>query len=425
MAKDKAQNNSQDNTRESASDHPDNTMDNTLALDSGKADALAAATDGDTNSESSKTEHRRGRKKATERHFPWVTFTILVVIATLAAGNYWQYQSGQLLRQSQQEIQDQLDDAIRGISTLNSQISQATDQQQSLVTRAQQTEQSQQALQATLEQMSQQLKAMATAKGKEPLYWKVSEVEYLLSVANHRLLLERDVVTAQAALQDADKRLGVIGDPGLIPIRKKLAGEIDALKQVVLPDISGIASQLSSMADTIENLPYLKNSVTLGSSEVAVSVDESEGNLNFLLRIVKDIAKGLFTIQRSDEPIEPLLPPQEKQYLKHNLSLKLEEARIALLNEETELFQKNLAVIDQWIRKYFDDQDPSVSSFLQTVDGLKQTELHPALPDISNSLRDLRTWLNQQKQAAANTMLGTESKSLAFSTDKAKLQGIH
>ncbi|WP_455375695.1 uroporphyrinogen-III C-methyltransferase, partial [Kaarinaea lacus] len=173
--------------------------------------------------------------------------------------------------------------------------------------------------------------------------------------------------------------------------------------QVKLPDIPGMASQLGSIAATIDTLPFIKNIRALDSMEKPELPTETDTSFSFISRVVKDIANGLFTIQRTNEPVEPLLPPQEKQFLKHNLNLKIEEARIALLNQETALFQKNLTAVEDWTKKYFNDQDPSVATMLQSVSELKQVELQPSLPDISHSLRDLRAWMSQQKQAAIDT----------------------
>lgn len=371
---------------------------------------------------SKKAKSSQSKKTARAKHFPWAATILLLVLVVLAAGNYWQYQQGQILKQSQAQFGEQLSNATQSIISLDSQINQTSDQQNSLTQKIQLSEQNQQTLQATLEQMSNQLKELATAKGKEPLYWKVSEVEYLLSVANHRLILEKDVGTATSALQDADKRLNVIGDPGLIAIRKQVANEIGMLKQVKLPDIAGIAAQLTSMANSIEKLPFVKTAFELESIDKSQVENAEAEQSNIVSRIVKDISSGLFTIQRTDEPIEPLLLPKEKQYLKHNLSLKVEQARIALLNHETELFQKNLLAIEEWSKKYFDAEDAAVASMLQTVGSLKQVNLQPELPDISNSLRDLRAWLSQQKQVAVNPSQNKTSESTLASMSTLKEQ---
>ena len=287
---------------------------------------------------SPKAKKKGQPKLGVKGHFPWITTAALLLIAMLGAANYWQYQQGITLKQSQQQFGQQLSDSTQQITQLNSQLSDTSNQQKTLVAKTQQNEQGQQAILESLDQMSQQLKTLATAKGKEPLFWKVSEVEYLLSVANHRLILEKDLSTARIALQDADKRLRFIGDPGLIPIRKQVAADISALEKVSLPDIPGMAAQLNTLLSNLGEMPFVKKSHELASAESDPNSGSKEFDnaLNFVSQIWNDIVSGLFTIQRTDEPIEPLLPPDEKHYLKHNLGLKLEKARIALLKSHTD-----------------------------------------------------------------------------------------
>jgi len=247
----------------------------------------------------------------------------------------------------------------------------------------------------SITQLSQQFQALAADKGKDPMLWRVAEVEFLLSVANHQLMLQRDVDTAQVALQDADRRLESIGDPALIPMRKLIASEITALKSVEVPDTTGMALRLSSLVDNIERLPLVnrerRGTDVAGDSELVGSMDE------LMTRIVKDL-KGVVSIRRSDKPIEPLLPPEEQHYLAQNLGLKLEESRIALLRGDTAAFRQNLADTREWVQRYFDQDSAAVGNVISTMDDLQAVELRPPLPDISGSLRELRRWLAAQQQ---------------------------
>ena len=75
--------------------------------------------------------------------------------------------------------------------------------------------------------------------------WALAEVEYLLIIAMHRLLLEEDVMTALAAMEAADLRLKDLGNPGLLPVRQQLATDINQLRSVNLADIAGMAIYLA------------------------------------------------------------------------------------------------------------------------------------------------------------------------------------
>ena len=74
------------------------------------------------------------------------------------------------------------------------------------------------------------------------------------------------------------------------------------------------------------------------------------------------------------------------------------------------MFQKNLVDIELWAEQYFDRDTPAVTTLLQTVQSLKSEELSPALPDISASLRELRVWMEQQKNVAYLSQQSTLSQ---------------
>lgn len=346
----------------------------------------------------SKPVHKKTVRHHKKRHIPWMAVFALILIIGLGAGNYWQYQTGQNLNQLVAQLSAQQSAIDSRIVDLDNGVTAIQEQQKSLVAKTEQNETGQRTVLGTLDEMSEQIKSLATSKGKEPLFWRVSEVEYLLTVANHRLMLEGDVLTARTALQDADNRLRTIADPGLIPVREKISQEINQLNSVSLPDIPGLAAQLSGMIESVNQLPFVKKELALESDSTPEAEKEFTGVGNFLKTVWRDLVDGLFKVQRSDQAIEPLLPPEEKIYLVYNLELKLEQARIALLNRETVLFRMNLEDVRQSVATYFDRESASVTSLLQTVAELKQVELRPQLPDISASLRELRSWLQNQRQ---------------------------
>lgn len=369
---------------------------NEAKSDTSKKVAAESAAASETADKSKTAAKKTTRHK--KRHVPWVLIFALILIAGLGGGNYWQYQQGQQLIEQVAQLGEQQSSLSNQLTNLDKDVVQTRDQQQTLSAKTEQNEAGQETLRSTLDQMSDQIKSLATTKGKAPLYWRVSEVEYLLTVANHRLMLERDVQTAKTALQDADNRLRVIADPGLIPVREKISQEINQLKIVALPDIPGMAAQLNGLIEGVSTLPFVQKNLELESKSTAETEKEFKGVGNFIKTVWHDLVDGLFKVQRSDQPVEPLLPPEEKLYLVYNLELKLEQARIALLNQETALFRTNLEDVEQRVRNYFNQESAPVTNLLQTVAQLKQVELRPPLPDISASLREIRSWMESQQQ---------------------------
>ena len=340
--------------------------------------------------------------KATDRHkskrgFPIVAVVALIVGAAAAGAGYvnytrWQtsHEQSQALVAANTQLRSQLD-------TLQQQISGLQREDLDFKLKDEQLGSDLKLQSDSVKQLSQQLQAFSAEQGRDPLLWRVAEVEYLLSVANNRLQLERDSDTALVALQDADKRLEAIGDPALIPIRKTIAGEITVLNSVQKPDITGMALRLSSLEDGIEKLPLVSRE-RIQSEEPKSNSEFVNSFSQFWANLLKDL-KGVVSIRRSGEPIEPLLPPDEQYYLSQNLALKLEESRLALLNRDTQTFRQDLTDTRQWVDRYFDKDSAAVSNVISTIDNLQTVDLKPELPDISSSLRQLRHWMALQQHS--------------------------
>ena len=234
--------------------------------------------------------------------------------------------------------------------------------------------------------------AMTAKLGRTTVAWRLAEIEYLLITANTRLSLERDRSTALVALQTADQKLRAIGEPALVPVRQSIAFEITALKAVQEADFTGMALTLGSLAKAVDDLPLLDTQPARASGPAVESSQADYPSLDWadIPSAMWNDIRGLVVVRRVDRPIEPLLPPAEEWYLRKNLQLKLEQARLSLLRHETALFQHQLDEAADWISAYFDVESSAVTSLLGTLQGLKVTELQPSLPDISASLRVLR-----------------------------------
>jgi len=335
-------------------------------------------------------------KKGSAGLFVAILALLLAVLAAL--GVYYLYLQGQQQNQQSAALAEHLGELQSGIDanrqqltqlsqleTLKQEISTIRSEVDSAASVRQRIEAEQQALNAALTQMSATL-------GRTTLAWRLAEVEYLLIVANTRLTLERDRRTAQVALQTADQKLRAIGDPAFVPVRQSIANEIAALKAMVEPDITGLALSLVSLVERVESLPLRDSQPARAAGPAVTSGQEDYQSLDWIdipSAVWKDI-RGLVVVRRADKPIEPLQPPSEAWFLRQNLQLKLEQARLSLLRYETALFQQLLDEAGDWLEVYFDAESAAVKSMLESLQDLKRANLQPSLPDISDSLRILR-----------------------------------
>lgn len=236
--------------------------------------------------------------------------------------------------------------------------------------------------------------------------WLVAEAEYLMSLANQHIKLDGNTQVALAALQAADQRLRETGDPSLVNIRGIIANEATALQSVEQADATGFALILSSLEDRVEQLT-LPGRVRHTAPELDIKQDEEdESDWMRAAWNAWDALKSLVVVRHDGTPRDtaPLLAPQEATYLYQNLRLKLESARLALIQGNEPLFHDSLKNARKWIERYFTDSGEK-SSMLTSLKRLDKTKLSPELPDISRSLKALREWSHNQKSGkdTANT----------------------
>ncbi len=331
----------------------------------------------------------------------FVAILALLLAVLTALGVYYLYLQGQ--QQNQQsvalaerlgELQSSIDanqqqlTQLSQLETLKQEISAIRSEVDSAASVRQRIEAEQQTLNTALMEMS-------TTLGRTTLAWRLAEIEYLLIVANTRLTLEHDRRTALTALQTADQKLRAIGDPAFVPVRQAIANEITALKAIVEPDITGLALTLASLVEKVDSLPLRDTPLVRTAGPTVTGGQKDYQSLDWAdvpSAIWKDI-RGLVVVRRADKPIEPLRPPSEAWYLRQNLQLKLEQARLSLLRHDTALFHQLLDEAAHWLRANFDEESAAVKGMLESLQNLQQADLQPSLPDISDSLRVLRKYM--------------------------------
>ena len=310
---------------------------------------------------------------------------ILSIIAAAGVGVSWFKSEQQLVNQSQSiNATDNKIEALQQTQQLNKNITAAT--QASL-------NKQQQVISKQLEQITEQL-------GRNRYDWSVSEIRYTLRQANMRLQLFKDKTTALVALQLADSQLAKLADPALFKLRGVVNKEIAALNAVEEIDLEGVSLRLTALTEQINNIEVSITKRSEKSNPENIPAVEDAGDWTQWKKHADAIwaeLKTLVTIRRTDKKILPLLGEQESQQLREALSLKIEIARLALLQQNTALFRSSLQAASDWLEKYFNAEQPAVVAITTELKTLMSLQLEPSYPDISRSL----AMLEQSQQASA------------------------
>jgi uroporphyrin-3 C-methyltransferase len=230
--------------------------------------------------------------------------------------------------------------------------------------------------------------------------WLLLEAEYLIQLANQRILLERDVKTAIAALESADMRLRDTGDPGIVKVRQVINQAIQSLKQVPQSDIAGMSLTLSSINNDLEKLPLATPDPKSREQQVQRELEETqkvESWRELPAAVWRDL-KNLVVIRDHEKPVKPLLSPEQRFFLMENLRLQIEQARLALLSGQQTIYKERLDTAVQWIGQYFDKESSVTKSTLQSLQQLSVVMIAPELPDISNTYVALQHYVAGKQQ---------------------------
>lgn len=218
--------------------------------------------------------------------------------------------------------------------------------------------------------------------------WLLAEAQNYMQIANAQLQLAGNPQLAALALGMADERIVQLANPALIDVRRAIADELAALEVMDKPDIEGITLTLSSLARVIDSLPL--RGVKASAPESAQRTDEDLSGVDRAWNSVKGAVSGLIKVTPPDQAAMPLIAPDSVYFLRTNLSLQLQIARLALLRGETAVFEQSLDDATAWLELYFDTESAQVSAAQQTIDEIRDGLFSVASPDISKSLRLLR-----------------------------------
>jgi uroporphyrin-3 C-methyltransferase len=219
--------------------------------------------------------------------------------------------------------------------------------------------------------------------------WLLAEAEYYMQIANAQLQLAGNPHLASLALGLADERLLQLANPALTDVRRALSLELRSLDVIEKPDTEGVTLTLASLAAVVDSLP-LKQAVALSDADEEAALDPALTGVDRALASMKSAIDSAISVRRVDETVQPLIAPESQYFLRANLALQLQAARLAVLRGEETIFRQSLNDAASWLTEYFDTDSAAVRSSLQTIGEIHDSVFSVATPDISESLHLLR-----------------------------------
>ncbi len=316
------------------------------------------------------------RKVTSKSSKALVAATIAIVVAAAAgifSGLIWEQYNNidKRVANTQQQLKKQMDDSRLQL-------------QASVELVKAQTQQMQQNLIAVQQNLAHVLKITTKTSTQRAL----GDVTYLIHLANLHLTVGHNPETALQLLQIAYQRLQKIPNPAVFALKQALIHDIAVLKLVPKVNVSSLILELDQVSQALQNLPGLP-SKKLPKVSTALTQHEHD-NLPWYKKITHGLSglKSLVIIRHIQKPIQPLLSPEQQNFLIENIQLKISQAEWAVLHQDPKLYKQSLYIAQQWLKTYYKDQTAAVP-ILSKLNELATINIKPKLPNISDSINAL------------------------------------
>ena len=227
--------------------------------------------------------------------------------------------------------------------------------------------------------------------------WLLAEAQYLLRLANQRLIMADDVVAAKALLISADSILVELEDVSLYDVRAALAADLAAVRAVPKRDIQGMYLDLAALIEQADKLVIFQ----LPEEESRAPVEPAQDWQGRLQQGYEEALLKLsdyVIIRRRDVPIEALMDPQWEGLVRQNLRMLLEQAQVALLSGNQTLFRESLSRAGHWVAEFFEADEAAARAIASEITVLQEKDISVAMPDISRSLAAVDVALERRMQ---------------------------
>lgn len=238
----------------------------------------------------------------------------------------------------------------------------------------------------------QQEQRISDLNAEDRQSWALAEAQYLLRLANQRLIMTGDTLSAEAMLKSADKILRELGDADLLDLRSALAEDIAALRAVPRLDTQGLYARLDALIQQTNALVMFELPEREAPEPIEMS-DDWQTRLKQGYEAAIEKLSEYIVVSRRDVPVEVLMDPQYEGLVRQNMRMLLEQAQVAMLSGNQLLYEQSLERASGWVNQFFKNDHQAARAMSEELTSLAS---EPVSVDLPNSLTALDALLRQR-----------------------------
>lgn len=332
---------------------------------------------------------------------PAYALTALVVI--LAGAGLW-YQNS-VLESHKADLQSQLAANINATEQARSTAEQALALVQRQSGKLAQLEKSFNDSTEQFHDLSQAFQTM-TDSGSELVL--LNDIDHLATIAQQQLMLGGNVANAIVSLEAAQAQLARANRVGLASLQQTLNGDLDRLRAASTVDVASLSRQLDTLSRYVSEAPLLVPDDVAGgantealdlqseateTTELAADAPWWERSWNTVehwgssaWRSLSHDLSQFVSIRRVDDAAALLMSPDQAARLRENLRLRIMAAQLAMMMNQSAVWQSELNAVATALEKRFDTQSEQVQQALRLTRQLQDTRIGARLPTVTNTL---------------------------------------
>ncbi len=220
--------------------------------------------------------------------------------------------------------------------------------------------------------------------------WKIFEANYFVQLANRKLQLEGDSLSAIELLEKADAALLESGSNAVLRARQALADDIAMLRVLELLDREGLFIRIDNLSDQISGIDLLTSMRERLQNRSESTDQQSDSETSGFIDSSMAFLSSVFVWRTWEDSPEAMLASGQEAIIQQRVQLSVEQAKVALLNSNAALYQRSLGDISDWIRQYATSDSVAGQQVLAELAELMQIEIDSALPELSQSMASLQ-----------------------------------
>lgn len=218
------------------------------------------------------------------------------------------------------------------------------------------------------------------------------EADFLLRMASRKLQLDQDIDSASLLLNQVLDTVRSIETPEATALRNTVEEDLRRLQTTRRVDIPAIHAQLAALAADVSSLSLVTSlqdayEEQLGQSWQRNNPADSDMSL---IDAGLTLLGSIFVWRDWEEVPSHMLPPQQEYYVREQMRLLLEQARLAVLMRQEALFRNLLTESKAWMNRYQLQETEQGRAMIEQIDALMQLPLVQQVPAISNTVN--RSW---------------------------------